>query len=88
MGNNSSSSEVAETGSTKEKAMERLMKRVGSGNYSFSSGNHLKFKEETPGLWKTNVVTSDWFGNQRRASVNRLESSGGDTYYRAWFGLL
>jgi hypothetical protein len=78
---------MVETGSTLEKAMERLMNSVGSGNYTFSSGNHLKFKEETPGLWKTNVIATDWFGTRRRASVNRLVSRKGKVYYRAWFGL-
>lgn len=92
MGNTSSNpfsqfpSEEARTGSTKESAMQKLMQAVGS-HYYFSSGDRLRFKETSPGLWKTNVLVYDGFGTARRASVNRLVDTQGRVYFRAWFGL-
>ena len=74
-------------GSTPDLAIERLMAKIGVGNYSFSFGTGLNYDETTPGLFETNIVVVGALGARRRAQINQLLGARG-TYYRAYFGEL
>jgi hypothetical protein len=82
------SAETSDSRTSPEDAMNKLMYKVGVGNYQFCWGNSLEIRETTDGFYETNVCVRDAFGVVKRAEVNRLwDSARNHHFYRAWFGL-
>jgi hypothetical protein len=77
-------------GRTPEEAVERLMAKLGPGNYYFSYGNSLQITQTIftrPAYYETNLCRT---GTAERANVQEMESArSGEWFYRAYFsGLL